>query len=247
MDKKNNIAAIIQARMGSERLPGKVLMDIAGKPMLWHVVNRLKQSKYLNRIIIATTTNKDDEKIVDFCETNNINFYRGSENDVLDRYYKTALYWDVDTIVRITADCPLIDPNVIDKVIISYLKNMDNFDGSSNTIERTYPRGLDTEVISSLGLSKAWNEAKEDYQREHVTIYIYENPLKFKLYSLKNDVDLSYYRWTVDEKKDLKLVKNIYKFLYSEGNIFLTKDILKLLELKPNLKKINKDVEQKKI
>jgi len=247
MDKESNIIVIIQARMGSTRLPGKILKDIEGKSMLWHVVNRARYSKNINKIIIATTTNKDDDQVEDFCKTHNIVFYRGSENDVLDRYYKTAKLWDADIIVRITSDCPLIDPEVIDKVIYSYLKNKNNFNGASNIIKRTYPRGLDTEVISFNTLERVWKEAKEDYQREHVTAFIYECGRMFKLYSVKNDEDLSHYRWTVDEEKDLKFVREIYKLLYIEEKIFLMKDILSLLERKPFLRDINKDVGQKEI
>ena len=220
MDKINNVIAIVQARMNSKRLPGKVLMDIAGRPMLWHVINRIKHSKYVNKTIIATTTNKDDKQIEDFCKTYDIDLYRGNEDDVLDRYYQCAELWNADTIVRITADCPLIDSEIVDEVIYSYLKNKDNFDGSSNTIKRTYPRGLDTEVISFSTLKRIWNNAKKDYQREHVTIYIYEHTRQFKLYSVENDIDLSHCRWTVDEKKDLKFIKEIYKSLYQEENIF---------------------------
>jgi spore coat polysaccharide biosynthesis protein SpsF len=247
MYKNDNIVAIIQARMGSERLPGKVLMDIAGRPMLWHVINRIKHSRYIDKVIIATTINKDDKQIEDFCKTYNIDFYRGSEDDVLDRYYQTATLWNADIIVRITSDCPLIDSGVVDKVICSYLKNKNNFNGSSNVIKRTYPRGLDTEVISFSALERVWNDAKKDYQREHVTIYIYEHAGKFKLYSVENDKDLSHYRWTVDEKKDLKFVREIYKLLYREENIFSMNDILGLLKIKPHLEEINKDIEQKKI
>lgn len=247
MDKESNIIVIIQARMGSTRLPGKILKDIEGKSMLWHVVNRVRYSKNINKIIIATTINKDDDKVEDFCKTHNIAFYRGSENDVLDRYYQTAKLWDADIIVRITSDCPLIDPEVIDKVICSYLKNKHNFNGASNIVKRTYPRGLDTEVISFNTLERVWKEAKKNYQREHVTAFIYERGRMFKLYSVKNDKDLSHYRWTVDEEKDLKFVREIYKLLYLEEKIFLMKDILNLLERKPFLRDINKDVGQKEI
>jgi len=245
--KKNNIIAIIQARMGAERLPGKVLMDIVGRPMLWHIINRVRHSKYINKIIIATTTNKDDDQIENFCKTYNIDFYRGNEDDVLDRYYQAAELWNTDIIVRITSDCPLIDSDVINKVIYSYLKNKNNFKGASNVIRRTYPRGLDTEVISFSTLERVWNDAKKDYQREHVTIYIYEHTRQFKLYSVENNKNLAHYRWTVDEKKDLEFVREIYKLLYREENIFLMKDILNLLKIKPHLREINKDVKQKKI
>jgi spore coat polysaccharide biosynthesis protein SpsF len=222
-------------------------MDISGKPMLWHVINRIKNSKYINKIIIATTTVKDDDRIEDFCKTYKVDFYRGSESDVLDRYYQASRIWNADIIVRITSDCPLIDPEVSDKVIYSYLKNENNFNGSSNVIKRTYPRGLDTEVISFSTLKKVWDDAEKDYQREHVTIYIYEHTRQFKLYSVENNENLAHYRWTVDEERDLKFVREIYKFLYQEENIFLMKDILSLLEMKPYLKDINKDIEQKNL
>jgi len=245
--KKNNIIAIIQARMGAERLPGKVLMDIVGRPMLWHIINRVRHSKYINKIIIATTTNKDDDQIENFCKTYNIDFYRGNEDDVLDRYYQAAELWNTDIIVRITSDCPLIDSEVIDKVIHSYLKNKNNFNGSGNTIKRTYPRGLDTEVISFSTLERVWNDAKKDYQREHVTIYIYEHLDQFKMCSVENKENLSSFRWTVDEEKDLEFVRTIYKKLYQERKIFLMRDVLRLLEREPYLKEINKNIKQKNI
>lgn len=247
MSKKNNITAIIQARMSSNRLPGKVLKDIEGKPMLWHVVNRVKRSKRIKKLIIATTTNKNDDVIENFCKRYNIDFYRGSENDVLDRYYRAAKLWRSDIVVRITADCPLIDYQIIDEVISSYLKNENNLDGASNTIKRTYPRGLDTEVISFSILETVWKVAKRDYQRAHVTIYIYENIGQFKLHSVENEENTSHFRWTVDEEKDLKFVREIYNILYREEKIFLMKDILNLLEEKPYLIEINKDVKQKEI
>jgi len=245
--KKNNIIAIIQARMGAERLPGKVLMDIVGRPMLWHIINRVRHSKYINKIIIATTTNKDDDQIENFCKTYNIDFYRGNEDDVLDRYYQAAELWNTDIIVRITSDCPLIDSDVINKVIYSYLKNKNNFKGASNVIRRTYPRGLDTEVISFSTLERVWNDAKKDYQREHVTIYIYEHLDQFKMCSVENKENLSSFRWTVDEEKDLEFVRTIYKKLYQERKIFLMRDVLRLLEREPYLKEINKNIKQKNI
>jgi len=244
---KNNIIAIIQAHMGSTRLPGKVLIDIIGKPMLWHVVSRVRYAEHINNLVIATTTNRNDDKIVDFCKLYNIDCYKGSEEDVLDRYYQTAKFWQADSIVRITSDCPLIDPKIINKVISVYLENKDNIDGASNTIRRTYPRGLDVEVISFRTLEKVWKEAKKDYQREHVTIYIYEHAKQFKLYSVENDENLAHHRWTVDEEKDLEFVKEVYERLYKEGKIFLMEDVIDLLKREPHLKEINKDVKQKEL
>jgi spore coat polysaccharide biosynthesis protein SpsF len=244
---ENNITAIIQARVGSTRLPGKALMDIEGKPMLWHVINRIKCSKYINKILIATTTNKKDDQIENFCKNYGIEFYRGMEDDVLDRYYQAAKLWKANTIVRICSDNPLIDPQIIDKVISSYLENKDILNGASTNVHLTYPLGLNAEVISFSTLEKVWQEAKKDYQREHVTIYIYENPNNFKINSVENEKNISHFHWTVDEYKDLKFIREIYKILYKKKNIFLIKDILNLLEREPYLKEINKNSVQKEI
>lgn len=245
MNEKKNIVAIVQARMGSTRLPGKVLMDIMGKPMLWHVVSRLRFSKLLDKIVIATSVNSKDDLIEDFCKANGIFFYRGKEEDVLDRYYETAKAFNAKHIVRITSDCPLIDPKVIDLVLECHISYQPDY--TSNTIKRTFPRGLDTEVFTFTALEKVYREANEYYQREHVTVYFYEHPQLFKLHNVENNKDFSYLRWTVDVEEDLLFVKEIYKRLYEEGNIFLMKDILMVLNREPNLLEINKDVKQKSI
>jgi spore coat polysaccharide biosynthesis protein SpsF len=245
MRKRKKIAAIIQARIGSTRLPGKVLIPILGKPMLWYIINRLKHSKLIDTIVIATTTDKKDMAIVKFCRQNRIHCYRGDENDVLARYYQAAKKYRAGVIVRITADCPLIDPSVSDKIIKRFLKSK-NTDYASNTLKRSYPRGLDTEVFSLTVLEKAFREAKELYQREHVTPYIYGHPQVFCLASIKNNKDFSFLRWTVDEKRDLEFVREIYKKLYRKRKIFLMKDIVNLLQEEPYLMKINKGVKQKK-
>ena len=154
-----NTTAVVQARMGSVRLPGKVLMEIEGSPILWHVVNRLKRSRLIRKIVVATTKDIKDNMIEDYCIKQDIDFYRGSEKDVLDRYYQAASIYQADPVVRITADCPMIDPDIVDKVISGYLADIDNLKGSSNTVKRTYPRGLDTEVISFSALEQIWNSA----------------------------------------------------------------------------------------
>lgn len=236
--------AIVQARTGSSRLPNKVLMDIEGKPMLWHVVSRLKYSKLIDRIVIATTADRRDDCIEKFCKENKVDFFRGDENDVLDRYYQAAKIYKADPVIRITSDCPVIDPRVIDKAISIYLENRDSLDYVRNSL---YPRGLDTEVFSFCALERTWKEAQKDYQREHVTIYMYENAGTFKVHIMKNEKDLSHLRWTVDEDKDLKLVREIYKRLCGEGEMFLMEDILKLLEKEPQLTEINKMVRQKAV
>jgi spore coat polysaccharide biosynthesis protein SpsF len=239
--------AIIQARMGSTRLPGKVLKDIKGQPMLWHVINRVSYSELIDKIVVATTDNKEDDKIEYFCKTNDISSYRGSQKDVLDRYYQVARIYQADLIIRITSDCPLIDPSIIDKAIRNYSDNKKKVDYVSNTLERTYPRGMDVEVFSFRTLETAWQKAKKRYHREHVTPFIYENYDLFRFSNIKNNENLSYLRLTVDEEKDLELVREIYKKLYKKNNMFYLEDIVKLFEAYPELKLVNKEVKQKNI
>lgn len=244
--KSKKTVAIIQARMGSTRLPGKVMKDLNGKPVLWHVIERVKHTKNIDQIIIATTTHKKDKIIFEKALEWGVKSYRGSEEDVLARYYEAADKYDVNTIVRITSDCPLIDPYVTDE-IVEYYKN-NNYtlvtNAGADLNKRTYPRGLDTEVFSFEALEKAYNKAEEKYQREHVTPYIYENYADIFYY--KNDKDLSNYRLTLDEKDDYILIKKIYEELYYGKHDFYMKDIISFLRENPKIEKINRHVEQKK-
>ncbi|MFC1920729.1 cytidylyltransferase domain-containing protein [Chloroflexota bacterium] len=233
------IAAIIQARMGSTRLPGKVLMDLCGKPVLEHIIDRIKYSRSIDKIIVATTDSEKDKAIITLSRKCGVETFAGSEMDVLDRYYRAASEYEVDTIVRITADDPLKDPEVIDKVINSYFQNNGQIDYASNTIKPTYPLGLDTEVFSLKGLERAWKESDEQYDREHVTPYIWRNPQIFRLHNVTNDEDLSNLRWTLDTDDDLEFMKQIYTALYHEGEIFLMKDILDLLKKNPEMSRVN--------
>ena len=241
---KNKIAAIIQARMGSTRLPNKTLELIEGKSLLEHIINRLKNSKKINEIIIATSENPKDNLIERFSIENKINFFRGSEEDVLDRYYKAAKKFKVSTIVRITADDPFKDPKIIDKIINSLLENS-NLDYVSNTIKPTFPEGIDTEVFTFKALEKAWKLAKEKEEREHVTPFIINNPSLFKTLNIENQEDLSNLRWTIDYPEDLEFAKKIYKKLYKENHIFEMQDIIELLKKEPNLNEINKNIERR--
>lgn len=236
------IAAIIQARMGSTRLPGKVMKKVVEKPLLGHIIERLKQSKNLEKIIVATTSNPNDKPIVEFCKKNKIDYFIGSEEDVLDRYYQAAKKFRVNPIARLTADEPLIDPVVVDKIIDYFLQNKDKLDFVSNTLRRTYPVGLDVEIFSFKTLEKAWLEAKSKFDREHVTPYIGANPDKFRLANVENDQDLSSLIWAVDYSEDLKVIKIIFKNLYRGGEIFLMDNVLKLLKEKPEIAEINKNV-----
>ena len=231
---------IIQARTGSTRLPNKVMAVIKGKPLIWHLVNRLKHSKLPLEIIIATTNDKNDIKIINFANQMNLKYYTGSVDDVLDRFYQAALKFKAETIIRITGDCPLIDPEILDQVILQFLE--DDSDFTSNTHPPTYPDGLDVEVFSFEALKKAWNEAKLASEREHVTSYIWNHPEIFKLTNVYNTEDLHKLRWTVDEEKDLEFVKLIFDNLFPKKEIFLMDDILKLLKRKPELMKINNQI-----
>jgi spore coat polysaccharide biosynthesis protein SpsF len=235
------IVAIVQARMTSGRLPGKVLMKILGKPVLWHVVTRLSWSRLIEKVVVATTTNEKDIPLVKLCKEMLIDVFRGSEMDVLDRYYRAAKHYHATTVVRITADCPLIDPRIVDRIIRCYLEDKERFDFVSNNHPATFPDGLDTEVFSFEALEKAWKNAKKPYEREHVTPYIWDRPEKFKIGNVENNEDLSTTeRWTLDYEEDLELIKAIYENLYAKGKMFHMEDVLKLFEQKPGLRDINK-------
>jgi spore coat polysaccharide biosynthesis protein SpsF len=241
------IGAIIQARMGSTRLPEKVMKNLLGKTVLEHVIERVKQSKLIDEIIIATTTHERDAVIEFEALRCGAKAFRGSEDDVLSRYYYAVKDNDLDVVVRITSDCPLIDPQVLDEVIQYYVTN--DYDIVSNAgsdlSKRTYPRGLDTEVFSFKVLENAFINAKEAYQREHVTPFIYENTNQAFYY--KNSVDNSKYRWTLDTDEDFKLISEVYKHLYNGVHDFYLSDIVKLFEKMPDLYEINAHIEQKKI
>ena len=203
------ILAILQARMSSSRLPGKVLKKINNKPILQYEIERILQSKYIDKLVIATSTNKEDDEIENFAKSIGIECYRGDLDNVLKRYYDCALYYKADIIVRVTGDCPVIDPEVIDAVIETFKTT--NADYASNTIERTFPDGLDVEVFSFEILKKVYLQAKDKDDLEHVTKYIYTHPEQFKIVSYKNDIDYSYIRWTLDTIDDFHFFKSFYE------------------------------------
>ncbi|GAA4068767.1 glycosyltransferase family protein [Amphibacillus indicireducens] len=241
------IGAIIQARMGSTRLPEKVMKNLQGKTVLEHVIERVRQSKLIDEIIIATTTHERDAVIESEALRCGVKAFRGSDDDVLSRYYYAAKENNLDVVVRITSDCPLIDSVVLDEIVKFYLEN--NYDIASNAgsdlSNRTYPRGLDTEIFSFEVLENAFNNAKEKYQREHVTPYIYET--SDSNYYYKNSVDYSKYRWTLDTDEDFELISEVYKHLYHGTHDFYLSDIVRLFEKMPELYEINAHIEQKKI
>jgi spore coat polysaccharide biosynthesis protein SpsF len=236
--------AIIQAHMGSTRLPGKVLLKIGNRSMLARVVRRVLRARTLSAVIVACSIEPADEAIVRECERIGISYFRGSDPDVLDRYYQASRVFPSDAYVRITSDCPVIDPEVIDRVVTHFAQG--EFDYASNTVQRTYPRGLDTEVFTAEGLARCWRDAKEPYQRVHVTPYFYQNPQLFKLGFVTQDVDQNEMRWTVDTPDDLKFIKAVYD-QFGGHDEFSWRDVLALLERQPELAAINQHVQQKKL
>ncbi|MDO8427574.1 MAG: glycosyltransferase family protein [Deltaproteobacteria bacterium] len=231
------VIAIVQARMSSTRLPSKVMKPVCGRPILWHVVNRLKSSEFIDETVIATTTEASDDIIEEWCTLHGIRFYRGSLNDVLDRYYQAAKEFGARTIVRVTSDCPLIDPALVDRAIKKFSEG--SFDHVS--IDPSFPDGLDAEVFSFDALAKAHREAALASEREHVTPYIWKNPEVFRLHKIKSPRDLSRMRWTVDDEKDLMLVTKIFEGMGPAEEVFHCEDILRFLESRPDLLKINSD------
>jgi spore coat polysaccharide biosynthesis protein SpsF len=247
MDNNRKIAATIQARMGSSRLPGKVLMEVLDKPLLYYMVERLRKCKKLDDVILATTTNPKDDVLADFAEKNGLTYYRGSEEDVLSRVLETAQTNGVDIIVETTGDCPLIDPVVVDKVVELYLEN--DYDYVSNTVKRTFPRGMDTQVFATEKLAEIDSIATDPADREHVSLYFYEVEGRYKLGNLDSNLPEKYWdaRLTVDTPEDFQLIREIFERLYPANNNFLLPDIISLLEEHPELMEINRDIEQKKV
>jgi spore coat polysaccharide biosynthesis protein SpsF len=232
------VSAIIQARMGSSRLPGKSLMDICGQPLLGHIVDRVAACKKVDSIVVATTSGPEDDVLADLARTKRTNLYRGSADDVLDRYYQAALRERCDVVVRITADDPFKDPSIVDLVIGTLIADSAT-DYASNTLTLTYPEGLDVEVFRQSALACAWREAKLKSEHEHVTPFIWKQPERFKIVRVTQPVDQSHLRWTLDYPEDLEFTRAVYQRLY-RGTIFSTQQILDLLEREPALSAINR-------
>ncbi len=229
------ILAILQARYSSSRLPNKVLKPILGKPMLLHQIERLKNSKMIDKIVVATSVENSDNVIEKMCIDSNIEIFRGDLCNVLDRFYQCAKLYHPSYIVRLTGDCPLTDWEIIDEVI-QYCIN-GNFDYVHTSLK--FPDGLDAEIMTMSALEYAWKGAVLPSEMEHVTQYIYNMKDKFNSGVVESDKDLSHIRWTVDEYEDFILVEKIYQALYNDNPLFLTDDILNLLEMYPELTKIN--------
>ncbi len=235
------VVAIVQARMSSERLPGKVMKNISGKPMLWHVINRLRSARNLDKIVVATSTASSDDTIVRFCENEGILTYRGPLDDVLARYYGAARAFNAHIIVRITADCPMIDPLIVDRAIKSFLRPKEQKETPFDYLglDKSFPDGLDTEVFSLEALERAFTEAVLPSEREHVTPYIWKNRESFRLHSIKHYRDLSRMRWTVDDEADLKFVRKVFKSFSCPLRVFYMEEVLQLLYANTDLLNIN--------
>lgn len=242
--------AIIQARMGSTRLPGKVLKDLCGQSVLAHVVHRVAATAQVDEIVVATTDDPIDEAIVRAGSDLGIAVYRGSESDVLARYFGAAQQHQADVVIRVTSDCPLFDASVLEEMLSVFLKGQNQniaLDYLSNTLTRAYPRGLDAEIFTFSALQQAYKNAHASYEREHVTPYIYQHPELFHLQNFGCDQDHSSHRWTLDTEEDWMLISKVYEYLYSAGQIFSTEQVLGLLSQHPELVLLNADVEQKKL
>jgi spore coat polysaccharide biosynthesis protein SpsF len=232
------VVAIIQARMSSTRLPGKVLMPLTGKPVLAHVVQRSQACRQVDEVVVATSTDLSDDAIEQWCADNQVNCYRGSLNDVLDRYYQSAKLYRAEVIVRITADCPAIDPHTVDEVINGFIDGGFEFYGLSGE----FPDGLDCTVFSFGAIEKAWQEAKLPSEREHVGPYIEKNPQLFKSGGLKKYTGLSHMRWTLDEPRDYEFLSQVFDQLAHQEKLFTAEEVLALLEEQPELQTINQTI-----
>lgn len=229
--------------MGSRRLPGKVLLPLCGKPVLWHVLKRVEAARHIGKVLVATSECDEDDVISNFCKDNAIPHFRGSLTDVLDRFYHAAedlmkKGFHISHIVRITADCPLIDPSVIDLVVEASLAH--GTDYTSNVVPPTYPDGLDVEVIRYTALEFAYRNATYQSEREHVTPYIINNPV-FTRFCVKNEKDNSDMRWTLDNPEDYQFIRKIYEGLYKEGEIFHMNDIIRFIKMNPEIQAFNSE------
>jgi spore coat polysaccharide biosynthesis protein SpsF len=242
----HKIVGAIQARISSTRLARKVMKRILGYPMLWHIFKRIEQACSIDKVVIATSTNAGDEEIVTFARNHGIDYYRGSEDDIVDRMYQTACKFEATGLVRVTADCPVVDPKVIDEVVGYFVEDTCDYVSNWGPYKRTYPHGLEVEIYSRDCLQRLWQDVKEPLMREWLPFNIHNNPDKFHMRIVENEVDLSDFRWTVDYEEDFVLVSKIYRELYKENVIFTMEDILRFIRKNPELSKINEKFKEQK-
>ena len=240
--KGSNVITVVQARVGSTRLPGKAMLPLCEKPLLLRMVERVRAAKLVGTVVVATTTHEDDNSIVELCEKNNIEVYRGSRFDLLDRHYQVASKYRATEVVKIPSDCPLIDPTVIDKVIQYYFTHHKKLDYVSNLHPATYPDGNDVEIMSLATLEQAWENAIAPMELEHTTPYIWERSHQFTIGNMPWETGLDYsmsHRWTIDYKEDYEFIKQVYDQLYPANPNFSLQDILNLLDKHPEMMEIN--------
>ena len=237
------VISIMQARMGSKRLPGKVLKTIKGKTLLELYLNRVKPSKLINKIVVATTDLEQDNTIEDLVVRLGFECFRGSEKDLLDRYYKCACSYNAEVIVRITPDDPFVDYQVVDRGISIFLEN--DVDFVTNHLTPTFPEGLDVEIYSFSAIEKLWHQAKLLSEREHVFPYIQNHPEEFRIINFTQEEDFSHLRWTIDYECDYEMTKVIYEHLYDQKKLFLQKDIIQLLQKNPEIPEMNAHIQRK--
>ncbi len=242
------VVCIIQGRMGSSRFPGKILKEICGHPMLWWVVRRAQRSTRIDQVVVATTISPLDDAVAQFCRSADILFFRGDEFDVLDRYYQAAKENRADIVVRLTADCPLMEPHLIDEAVQTLI--ISELDFAANRLppphKRTYPIGLDVEVATFQALELAWQNAEKLYEREHVMPYLYDPGNRFKFIVLNAERDLSHYRWTVDTEQDFQFIQAVMEYLDCRDD-FTWQDIIAILQKHPELLTINASVHHKSL
>jgi spore coat polysaccharide biosynthesis protein SpsF len=238
-----NIVTLIQARRGSTRLPDKVLKEILGKPVLWRQIERMQASRLKGELVVITTKELQDDVIEELCRAAHIHCYRGHSTDLLDRHYQAARQFGADAVVKIPSDCPLIDPQIIDHVLQYYISHSTQYDYVSNLHPASWPDGNDVEIMSMQAMETSWKEASKDFEREHTTPYIWENPEKFRIGSVVWDAGKDYstsHRWTLDYPEDLAFIQKVYEELYPSNSLFTLEDILQLLQKKPDIASINK-------
>ena len=228
--------------MGSTRLPGKVMLDLRGKTVLARVIERVQQAKLTGRVVVATTTKPADNPIVEECRRLGVEIFRGSEDDVLDRYYQASLELEAEAIVRICSDSPLTDPEIIDRTIQLFMNS--GADYASNALTRRYPLGLDVEVMTQKTLERCWKSARAFHQRSHVTSFVYENPAQFNILRVTGDIDYGRYRWTLDTPEDYAFLQAVYRRMHDPDQ-FSWHDVLALLDREPELTEVNQHILQK--
>ncbi len=241
----NPCMIVVQARLGSTRLPGKIFKTVNGKPLLSYLVERLRRVQNVDGICIATTTNPLDAPIREFCDHESLHCISASEEDVLSRYVEAADLFGLDAVVRISSDCPLLDPEILDKALLAFWNNYERLDYLSNCLERSYPRGMDFEIVRKDALKKAYFATNDPMDREHVTRYIINHPEHYRLANFSQKSDESAYRLTVDTQEDFQLIEHIIQELYPKNPLFCLNDIVTLLKKHPDWVKLNEHIKQK--